>query len=105
MQEWTRRAPDRNADLAEADRSASSSSGELRSQEHPFQEGLSSSLPPHSVPGRGCREAEGPEGAAAGGWRLHALLAAKQSVISPSKHELHISMGATAFKHLCSKNH
>lgn len=63
---------DRNADLAEADLSASPSPGELHSQEHPFQEGPGSSLPPCSVTGGGCREAEaGPEGAAAEGWQLN----------------------------------
>lgn len=56
-----------------------------------------------SLAGLSGRAKADPEGTAAGGWQLPEFLAAEQHVVFPSKHKLKTSMGATAFKHFCSK--
>ena len=112
-QEWARRGPDCSADLVDADLTVSSNpmrSFRIKSDRSRKAQALASHRA-QSVTDWGCQKELGPcekaeadlEGAAAGGWQLPTLPAPEQQVAFSSRHELHTSTGATAFKHFCSK--
>lgn len=80
------------------------------SKDWPIQKVLDPSIFPHphaSQPRLSyglCRRAGAdPEGAAAGGQQLPALLATEQHVVFLRKQEVQTSVGATALEHVCSK--